>query len=71
MSFSPSAIVQIRIPEPRSANSSTTRHRGQHWLVDAFLELEAGRQVVDGRYDGDCNFFTICSMGLGMKAVAH
>eukprot|EP00964_Phaeocystis_antarctica_P025115 scaffold14083_cov81-Phaeocystis_antarctica.AAC.1 len=39
--------------------------------VVTFLELEASRQLVNVRYEGDRDFFIICSNGLDMKTLAH
>ena len=69
--FRGSAIVQIRMPEPGSAPSYTAAYRSRAVSIAAFLELEASRREVDGHFDGDCDFFTICSNVLGMKTVAH
>ena len=50
---------------------STAECRSRAEPVGTFLELEASRQLVNLRYDGDRDFFTICSNGLGMKTLAH
>ena len=57
--------------QPGSASSCTAECRSRAEAVGTFLALEASRQLVNVRYDGDRDFFIICSNGLDMKTLAH
>eukprot|EP00964_Phaeocystis_antarctica_P028914 scaffold16286_cov61-Phaeocystis_antarctica.AAC.4 len=60
-----------RVSRGRSASSCTAACRSRADPVVTFLALEASRQLVNVRYDGDRDFFIICSNGLDMKTLAH
>ena len=64
-------MLQEVTKEPGSASSCTAACRSRAERISAVLELEASRQLVDGRFDGDRDFFIVCSNGLDLKTLAH